>query len=262
MAKKSASKAAVLPAAQAVTYAPTIGNAEIVNMLIEQRVQLLEREIANLKEEMEAIVKTRDALLTRWVDAENEKLKATYFSPLMQVVSGLENLFKTQRSYTVRVTVAMDSNDEYYLFRKLDLHHGEDAQPISRKEKQNQHKYTVYVHLQYADTQQDVEDDDNYGNDEDHPDHVIQTTLDQIPLTGTFDHDDQLLVEWHGFHAGIVKLRDQINLRKEEIANRERMEKQALALFTATSIKSSPELSETMQVLAAGINNGQLLLGE
>lgn len=253
MAKKKA-EVAVMPSPQQVVYAPTIGNAELVNMLVEQRVQLLEREIEQLAKQHQIHEDCATEVIDAWFAKENARIQAHFETQVLAVVDGLSLLLKIG-DFGVEIRTGSHGADYHFCRANENWHSGDQAAKDA----------TVYRHRVHIFVTRDgerVENAEDYGQDDEDAVYIIQNTLDQLYLELEYNPADPELKEFYHLRQELILLSKRIKACTDEIQNRDRMEKQALAMFTSSVIKSSPELCATMQALAAGINNGQLLLGE
>lgn len=255
MAKKKAEIAA-MPAPQQVTYAPTIGNAELVNMLVEQRVQLLERENEQLRKQCDIHVGLKAEVFVAWIAKENRKIQEHFENRVLPVIDGLSLLLKTGVEYGVELRSAFGERNDYHLSHAIETWY------TGSQEAKDKVSPRHTVHIFVTRDGERVEDDEDYGTSEEDSEYIIQNTLDNVHLEFDFNPDDPELKEIYDLRTEITSIHNRITSNANEIKDRDRMEKQALAMFTASAIKASPELTATMQALAASINNGQLLLGE
>jgi hypothetical protein len=234
MAKKKASNTtAALPIN--VAYSPSIGNTELVNLLVEQHITALEHEVAELQPQREAANKAFDDAYQTWIDSEIQRITESYGEAIVGIFSGAAKLAGVEAPAKYYIHSGLERCDRELHLRQL------------AKGAKVHHR----LHVGFGDKQ----DGDNWlklGPIF----HAISRYL-VFEREAVYAEDQFKLVEKLDAAEALGK---RIAALEEDIANRERVEKQALARLTANVVQANPELALVIKGLAGDINNGQLLL--
>jgi hypothetical protein len=222
----------------------TITNAELVNLLVEQHIDLLNQEVKALRAQYDELDKERTRLHGIWWAQEKARLEQQYLPAAKKILEGMLMMYPTATKLELGISsYASDSQNVYHHMWRV-LNFGGVA------------RFNLSLECDPVDNEGNFLECEQYDDNTEAIRDVI-TGVQNVDFKVTRNDEWNALVE---LCEKIKPVTSRINEINDSLAERQKLEQKALAKLTARCVQQSTELQAILVNIASEINDGQLLI--